>query len=82
MHKLLVGCGPVNGRAVIGPFNRFGRVPKGVFATMQTLRTPDERFANLPEFPYPPKYCEISQVTAGSCGWHGWKTIPSMPIRC
>jgi haloalkane dehalogenase len=32
---------------------------------MQTLRTPDERFANLPEFPYPPKYCEISD---GDCG--------------
>ncbi|MFQ5942512.1 MAG: haloalkane dehalogenase [Anaerolineales bacterium] len=26
---------------------------------MRALRTPDERFANLPGFPYPPKYLEI-----------------------
>lgn len=27
---------------------------------MQTLRTPDERFANLPDFPYEPHYVELS----------------------
>jgi len=32
---------------------------------MQTLRTPDERFANLPEFPYSPKYCEIPDGEGG-----------------
>jgi haloalkane dehalogenase len=26
---------------------------------MHTIRTPDERFAGLPEFAYPPRYCEI-----------------------
>ncbi len=26
---------------------------------MQTLRTPDERFANLPEFPYEPRYVDV-----------------------
>jgi len=31
-----------------------------MFAVMQTLRTPDERFQNLPGFPYAPKYCEVS----------------------
>jgi len=27
---------------------------------MQTLRTPDERFANLPDFPYEPNYVELN----------------------
>ncbi len=27
---------------------------------MKTLRTPDERFANLPDFPYPPHYVDVS----------------------
>ena len=26
---------------------------------MQPLRTPEERFAELPDFPYPPRYCEV-----------------------
>jgi haloalkane dehalogenase len=29
---------------------------------MQVLRTPDERFANLPNYPYPPAYTEISDA--------------------
>jgi haloalkane dehalogenase len=33
---------------------------------MQTLRTPDNRFANLPEFPYPPKYSEVSDGDGGT----------------
>ena len=32
---------------------------------MQTLRTPDERFADIPEFPYAPKYCEIDDDEGG-----------------
>jgi len=31
-----------------------------MFVVIQTLRTPTERFRDLPEFPYPPNYCEIS----------------------
>ena len=33
---------------------------------MQTLRTPDERFADLPEFPYPPNYCDVSDGDGGT----------------
>ena len=32
---------------------------------MQTLRTPDERFAGLPEFGYTPMYCEIDDDEGG-----------------
>jgi hypothetical protein len=27
---------------------------------MQTLRTPDDRFDDVPDFPYAPRYCEIA----------------------
>ncbi|HYB36318.1 MAG TPA: haloalkane dehalogenase [Mycobacterium sp.] len=33
---------------------------------MQTLRTPDDRFANLPEFPYLPRYCEVPDDDGGT----------------
>jgi haloalkane dehalogenase len=33
---------------------------------MQTLRTPDERFTDLPEFPYTPSYCEVSDDDGGT----------------
>jgi haloalkane dehalogenase len=33
---------------------------------MQTLRTPDERYADLPEFPYPPRYSEVDDGDGGS----------------
>jgi haloalkane dehalogenase len=33
---------------------------------MQTLRTPDERFARLPDFPYLPRYCEVDDSEGGS----------------
>jgi haloalkane dehalogenase len=36
-----------------------------MFAGMQTLRTPDEHFADLPEFPYSPRYCEIDDSEGG-----------------
>ncbi|BBX33745.1 haloalkane dehalogenase [Mycolicibacterium mageritense DSM 44476 = CIP 104973] len=32
---------------------------------MQTLRTPDERFRDLPEFPYEPSYCEVDDGDGG-----------------
>lgn len=32
---------------------------------MQALRTSDERFVDLPEFPYTPKYCEIDDSEGG-----------------
>jgi haloalkane dehalogenase len=41
----------VNGGSELGIF--------GMFASMHSLRTPDERFADLPEFPYAPRYCEL-----------------------
>jgi haloalkane dehalogenase len=33
---------------------------------MQTLRTPDERFTDLPEFPYTPSYCEVPDDDGGT----------------
>jgi len=38
---------------------------------MQTLRTPDDRFAELPEFDYPPTYCEVDD-TQGSTLRMAW----------
>lgn len=32
---------------------------------MQTLRTPDECFQNLPEFDYPPQYCDLDDDDGG-----------------
>jgi len=32
---------------------------------MQSWRTPDERFAGLPEFPYTAKYCEVDDGEGG-----------------
>ena len=32
---------------------------------MQTLRTPDDRFDDVPDFPYAPRYCEISDAEGG-----------------
>ena len=36
------------------------------FATMQILRTADEHFTDLAEFPYAPKYCEVSDQDGGT----------------
>jgi haloalkane dehalogenase len=36
-----------------------------MFAIMQTLRTPDDCFAGVPEFPYSPRYCEIDDDEGG-----------------
>ena len=32
---------------------------------METLRTPDERFADLPDFPYQPRYVEVDDLDGG-----------------
>lgn len=36
-----------------------------MFADMQTVRTPDDRFDDVPDFPYGPRYCEISDGEGG-----------------
>ena len=36
-----------------------------MFTFMQTLRTPDERFTGLPDFPYAPGYSEVSDGEGG-----------------
>jgi haloalkane dehalogenase len=36
-----------------------------MFADMQTVRTPGDRFDNLPEFPYAPRYCDVSDDDGG-----------------
>jgi haloalkane dehalogenase len=33
---------------------------------MQTVRTPGDRFENLPEFPYAPRYCDLSDGDGGT----------------
>jgi haloalkane dehalogenase len=38
----------------------------GIVAAMQTLRTADEQFADLPEFPYTPRYCEADDGEGGT----------------
>ena len=37
-----------------------------MFTLMQTLRTPDDRFTDLPEFPYAPNYSEVSDDDGGT----------------
>ena len=36
-----------------------------IFSDMQTLRTPDDRFADLTDFPYIPRYCEVDDDEGG-----------------
>jgi haloalkane dehalogenase len=45
--------------------HRLKGVGHGIFAHMQTLRTPDERFADLPEFAYAPQYCDVDDDEGG-----------------
>lgn len=33
---------------------------------MKTLRTPDNRFDDVPDFPYAPRYCEVSDNEGGA----------------
>ena len=44
---------------------------------MQTLRTPDERFANLPGFPYEPHYTDIADGEGGTLRIHHIEEGPS-----
>lgn len=37
---------------------------------MQALRTPDERFANLPDYPFQPNYIEVDDTEGGSLRMH------------
>ena len=37
---------------------------------MKTLRTPDDRFRNLPEYPFYPNYVEVSDGEGGSLRIH------------
>ena len=37
---------------------------------MKTLRTPDERFADLPDFPFAPNYAEVADAEGGSLRVH------------
>jgi haloalkane dehalogenase len=41
------------------------RTVAGNFTVMQTVRTPDERFTELPEFGYPPRYCDTDDADGG-----------------
>jgi haloalkane dehalogenase len=45
---------------------------------MQALRTPDERFANLPGYPYAPHYVEIDDLEGGRLRMH---TVDEGPRR-
>ena len=40
--------------------------PFGMFAVMQSLRTADEHFTDLPEFPYAAMYCDVSDQDGGT----------------
>ena len=37
---------------------------------MNVLRTPDERFENLPSYPFPPHYVEVPSGDGGSLQVH------------
>ncbi len=47
---------------------------------MQALRTPDERFANLPDYPFQPNYIEVDDTEGGTLRLHyvdeGAKDVP------
>jgi hypothetical protein len=79
-----MGCGNRPG-AQLGenlPARQYRDCSGGMFAGTQTLRTPEERLAGVPEFPYAPRNCEIADGEGGGYGWLGWKTDRPMGIRC
>ena len=51
---------------------------------MQTLRTPDERFADLPDYPFAPHYVDISDQDGGTLRVHYLDEGPAdaAPILC
>jgi haloalkane dehalogenase len=51
--------------AAVGVKGGMAIQPFGMFVGMQSLCTPGERFADLPEFPYPAMYCEIADGDGG-----------------
>src|SRR5262249_36893366 len=56
---------PIDDGSGVGGIGRRDLSTRGMFAAMQTLRTPDDRFAKLPGFPYAPSYCEIPDAEGG-----------------
>ncbi len=44
---------------------------------MQTLRTPDERFADLPDYPFEPHYAEVADHDGGTLRMHYLDEGPS-----
>jgi hypothetical protein len=68
---LLAGVG-VKGGMAIRPF--------GMFAVMQSLRTPAEHFADLPEFPYAAKYCDVSDQDGGTLRVAWVEDGPDRPV--
>lgn len=51
---------------------------------MQTLRTPDDRFADLPDFDYEPHYVEVSDQDGGSLrmAWVETGPVDGQPVLC
>ena len=48
---------------------------------MKVLRTPDERFANLPGFPYEPHYVEVRRRLADALRRRGAGRSDPVPAR-
>ena len=54
-----------------------------MFPTMDTLRTPDDRFASLPGYSFAPHYAEIPTATAATLRVHYVDEGPAdAPRRC
>src|SRR3954451_5962313 len=49
----------------------------GEEALMQTLRTPDDRFSNLPDYPFEPHYVEVDDGDGGVLRIHYLDEGPS-----
>src|SRR5271155_4450644 len=48
---------------------------------MQTLRTPDDRFADLPDYPFPPHYAEVDDAEGATLRVHYLQEgEPSAPV--
>jgi haloalkane dehalogenase len=48
---------------------------------METLRTPDDRFADLPAYPFPPHYAEVDDAEGGTLRVHYLREgDPSAPV--
>jgi hypothetical protein len=49
---------------------------------MKTLRTPDDRFEDLPGFDFEPHYVEVDDGEGGSLRVHHLDEGPATPRRC